>query len=118
MRSRWCDLCRNGSYRNRFDKGLDEGEIMIQETHTITIPIYRNRDGWHTCRLTREKQCQFLGFRNFGQTPVCMKGENHDLDYYNGDTLVYIEPDCGMVVKNVVIGKSKKETGKNQSKLF
>ena len=71
------------------------------ETIKMEIKIYRNRHGWHTCRLNSSEQCQFLGFRKFGQVPVCMKGEQHDLDFYNSDPLAFIEPDCGFVEKHL-----------------
>lgn len=72
----------------------------MEEAH-ICIPILRNRHGWHTCQLIQAEKCQFLGFRKFGQIPVCMKGTQHDLDFYNGDTLAYIEPDCGLAEKHL-----------------
>lgn len=71
------------------------------EVANITMPIHRNRHGWHTCRLDAENQCQFLGFRKFGQVPVCMKGKQHDIDFYNSDPVAFIEPDCGLADKHL-----------------
>lgn len=51
------------------------------EMQHIAIPIYRNRHGWFTCRLSSESSCPFLGFRKFGQVPVCMKGLFPPLDF-------------------------------------
>jgi hypothetical protein len=73
----------------------------MSEEAIIHVPIYRNRFGWHVCRLDNDHQCRFLGYRKFGQIPVCMFGENHDLSPYNGDDLAYTEPDCGLVQKEI-----------------
>jgi len=69
---------------------------MENEYATIQVPIYRDKDGWHVCRLSAEKSCPFLGLRAFGQISVCMKGEQHDLHAY---ACGYIKPDCGLVAK-------------------
>lgn len=67
----------------------------------IFVPIFRNKHGWFTCQISPTEKCPFLGFRKFGQIPVCMKGPRHDLGFYNSDTLGYIEPDCGLAEKHL-----------------
>lgn len=69
------------------------------EIAALLIPIYYTKDGCHTCRLDSERQCPFLGFRHFGQVPVCMKGEQHDLCNIGLDGLGFIEPDCDLADK-------------------
>jgi hypothetical protein len=70
---------------------MNEKEIEIKQ---IPVIINRNEQGDFVCRLNVEHQCQFLGFRKFGQVPVCMKGEQHDLNSYKNKD--YIEPDCNL----------------------
>ena len=81
--------------------GIFEKTFEVVEGTNIFVPIYRNKHGWFTCQISKTEKCQFLGFRKFGQIPVCMKGNQSDLDYYNGDPLAFIEPKCGLAEKHL-----------------
>ena len=69
------------------------------EKARIEFDIFRTPDGRHTCMTGIKEMCFFLGFRKLGSIPVCMKGEDIDLGYYNNDYTDWIEPSCGLVEK-------------------
>ena len=47
---------------------------------TIRVRTYDTPDGEPTCcLLAGSRACEFLGFRHFGQQPVCMLGQQVDL---------------------------------------
>jgi hypothetical protein len=72
------------------------GKYHAIEGVNIFVRIHRTPKGDFTCMLSETKKCQFLGFRKFGQVPVCMKGEQHDLNFINDDPFDNIRHDCGL----------------------
>ena len=64
-------------------------------TRTITVRVYKTKDGAPTCCiLAGSRECEFLGFRHLGTQPVCMLGEQVDLER-DGDGTGFIVPHDG-----------------------
>lgn len=71
---------------------LIKERIMSNVEGFLPLMVYYTDDGKRTCRLDQNRQCKYLGFRKFGQIPVCMLGEQQDLEYI--DERGYIKPIC------------------------
>ncbi len=74
-------------------------EEMSEETAviSITIPIFRNDNGRHVCRLDSLHTCPYLGASHFGTRPMCLWGEANPIGNWDDNAMGYLKPICGIV---------------------